>query len=148
MLAKTITYTDFNGNGVTETFNFNLTKAELLELDIESKEGLRGAFDRLVSTDDNKGIVAMFKDILLRAYGVKSEDGRRFIKSKELSENFAQTEAYSELFIDLVTDSDKAVAFLTGVLPAMSPEQQQLAKDEADKRLKELTEAKAEGNAV
>lgn len=117
MLKKTMTYTDYNGVSRTEDFYFNLSKAELAEMELTQDGGLENYLNRIVNSRDTAAIVAVFKELLLKAYGVKSDDGKRFIKSKEISEAFSQTEAYSDLFIDLATDSDAATAFVNGIVP-------------------------------
>lgn len=120
MLKKTITYTDYNGAERTEDFYFNLTKAELAEMNLSIEGGMETMIKGIIAAQDGPKLAALFKDILLRSYGEKSPDGRRFIKSPELSAEFTQTEAYSELYIELMTDEtgEKAAAFIKGVLPA------------------------------
>lgn len=117
MLKKAITYTDYEGNDRTEEFYFNLSKAELLEMELSTTGGLEKQINKIISSQDAPQIITMFKDIILKAYGEKSADGKRFIKSKELSDAFAQTEAYSELFMELATDADKAAEFINGIVP-------------------------------
>lgn len=118
MLKKTITYTDYNGNERTEDFYFNLTKAEIMEMELTASGGLTEMIKRIIAAQDTPAITKIFKDIVLKAYGHKSPDGKRFIKNDEIREEFAQTEAYSQLFMELVMDSDKAAAFINGVVPA------------------------------
>lgn len=137
MLTKKITYTDYNGVEQTDTFYFNLSKADVIEMDLEIPGGMKALLDNIVEAQDGKQIMEVFKKIILRAYGQKSADGKRFIKNKELSEEFSQTEAYSELFVELVSDADKAVAFLSGVLPTMTAEQQAEVDKEVQKKLEE-----------
>lgn len=117
MLKKTITYTDYNGNSRTEDFYFNLNDAELAEMVVSVDGGLTAMIQRIVAAQDGKQIIATFKDIVLRAYGEKSPDGRRFIKSQELRDAFSQTEAYVKLFMELSTDHDAASAFINGIIP-------------------------------
>lgn len=117
MLKKTITYTDYNDNERTEDFYFNLSKAELTEMELSTAGGLAEMIQRIVSTQDAPKIVKVFKDLVLAAYGEKSADGKRFIKTEELREAFSQTEAYSELFMELATDADAAAAFVNGIVP-------------------------------
>lgn len=117
MLRKTITYTDFNGNERTEDFYFNLTKAEVTEMEMTSKGGLTTHLQTIVEKNDAKEIIDAFKDIIIKAYGEKSEDGRRFIKNEEMQIAFSQTEAFSELFMELVTDAKASAAFVNGILP-------------------------------
>lgn len=118
MIAKTITYTDFDGNERTETFHFNLTKAELIDLETSTDGGLEKKIEKIIASKDTKEIMNMFKDIILKSYGVKSDDGKRMIKTPEVVQEFTQTEAYSELFIELATDADAATAFINGIIPA------------------------------
>ena len=113
-----MTYTDYNGNERTEDFYFNLSKAELTEMQLSEAGGMTEFIQRIIDTKDTKKIIELFKDLILKAYGEKSLDGKRFIKSKELSESFAQTEAYSDLFMELATDSKAAAAFVNGIIPA------------------------------
>lgn len=117
MLKKTITYTDYNGETRTEDFYFNLTKAEIMEMAMSENGGLDAFIERIVAERDQKKIVAMFKDIILKAYGRKSLDGKRFEKSKEISDEFQQTEAYSDLFVELSTDSKAGAAFFNALIP-------------------------------
>ena len=128
MLKKTITYDDFNGETVSEDFFFHLSKAELVELELSHQGGLSEALQRIVAAEDGKGIVQEFKNIILSAYGQRSDDGKRFIKNQQLREEFESTEAYSSLFIELVTDADAAVKFINGIIPAgMAEEAARLA---------------------
>lgn len=119
MLKKTMTYTDYNGNQRTEDFYFNLTKAEVMEMEMGTNGGMQEFLNRIVAEQDSAKIVEMFKKIILKAYGVKSLDGKRFVKSEELSSEFSQTEAYSDLFMELATDADAASAFISGILPPL-----------------------------
>jgi hypothetical protein len=118
VLKKTITYEDFNGETVSEDFFFHLSKAELVELEVSHQGGLSAALQRIVAAEDGKGIIAEFKNIILSAYGKKSEDGKRFVKNQQLREEFESSEAYSSLFIELVTDTDAAIEFINGVIPS------------------------------
>ena len=119
MLKKTITYTDYNNVERTEDFYFNLTKAELMEMEMGAVGGLSGMIEKIVSAKDAPAIIKVFKELVLKAYGEKSADGKRFIKSKEISDAFAQTEAYSQLFMELATDADAASKFVNGIAPNM-----------------------------
>lgn len=136
MLKLTRTYTDYNGVSRTEDFYFNLTQAEITEMEVSVDGGLVEMINRIVAAQDGKQIIALFKDIILRAYGEKSPDGKRFIKTQELRDAFAQTEAYSDLFMELATDSKAAADFVNGIIPAQkaakqSPEQPQLSAQNA-----------------
>lgn len=119
MLKKTFTYTDYNGVERTEDHYFNLSKAELMEMELSTNGGMAEMIDKIVKAQDAPAIVKIFKELVLKAYGKKSDDGRRFIKSEELSNEFAQTEAYSQLFMELATDADAASKFVNGIVPAM-----------------------------
>lgn len=117
MLTKAITYTDFDGETRTENFYFNLTKAELAELNLTTEGGLQNVIQKIIDSRNVPEITKWFKKIILMSYGEKSPDGRRFIKSEKLSEEFTQTEAYSELFMELLGDDVKAAEFINGLLP-------------------------------
>lgn len=117
MLKKTITYTDYNGTTRKEDFYFNLTQAEVTELEVSVEGGLVEMINRIVAAQNGKVIIETFKDIILRAYGEKSPDGRRFIKNQEVRDAFAQTEAYSKLFMELATDAKAASEFVNGIVP-------------------------------
>lgn len=120
MLKKSITYTDYNGVERTEDFRFNLSKAELMEMEMSTTGGLTEMIERIVATQDAPSIIKIFKDLILKAYGEKSPDGKRFIKSEELSTAFSQTEAYSQLFMELASNPDEAAKFINGIIPAGS----------------------------
>lgn len=118
MLKKTINYTDYNGTARTEDFYFNLSEAEITEMELSTTGGLAAMLENVVKAQDGPSIVKIFKEIVLKSYGEKSPDGKRFIKSKELSEAFSQTEAYTKLFMELATDADAAAAFINAVVPS------------------------------
>lgn len=118
MLKKTINYTDYNGVSRTEDFYFNLTQAEIMEMEMSTSGGLAEMIKRIVDAQDAPAIIKIFKDLVLKAYGVKSADGRRFMKSPEITADFEQTEAYSIIFMELATDADKAAEFVNGIIPA------------------------------
>lgn len=118
MLKKKITYTDYNGQERTEDFYFNLSKAEIMEMELGTTGGFAEMLQRIVAAQDGPTIVKIFKDLVLKAYGEKTPDGKRFVKSEELSNAFAQTEAYSNLFMELATDSKAAADFVNGIIPA------------------------------
>ena len=118
MLKKTITYTDFNGEEVKEDFFFHLSKAELVELEMSHEGGLAAAMERIVAADDKGAIILEFKRIILMSYGKKSLDGKRFIKNATMREEFESSEAYSTLFMELVTVTDSAIEFMNGIIPA------------------------------
>lgn len=117
MLKKTITYEDYDGNKRTEDFYFNLSKAEILEMEMGVSGGMTQMLNRIIAEQDSEKIIKTFKEIILKAYGEKSPDGKRFIKSEELSTAFSQTEAFSQLFMELATDADAAAKFVNGIIP-------------------------------
>lgn len=117
MLKKTVKYVDYNGEEREEDFYFNLTKAELTQMQLSEKGGLDALLDRILQTRDEPSMIKMFKEIIDLSYGVKSADGRRFIKNQEVLDDFRQTEAYSELFMELATDSEAAGEFINGIVP-------------------------------
>ena len=119
MLKKTITYTDYNGTERTEDFYFNLSKAEVMEMEMGIDGGLTEMINKIVAAKDAPAIIKIFKELILKAYGEKSADGKRHIKSGELSTAFSQTEAYSNLFMELATDADAAAKFVNGIIPAV-----------------------------
>ena len=123
MLKKTMTFTDYNGVERTENFWFNLSKAEIMEMELGTEGGLAEMIQKIVAAKDAPSIVKIFKDLILKSYGEKSADGKKFVKSQELSEAFSQTEAYSDLFMELATDSDKASEFVNGIIPNVPKDQ-------------------------
>lgn len=118
MLKKTLTYTDYNGNERTEDFYFNLNKAELVEMEMGTEGGLAEKIKKIVAANNTSAIIKEFKELVLKAYGEKSEDGKRFIKNAEIREAFSQTEAYSQIFMELATNADAASEFVNGIVPA------------------------------
>ena len=122
MLKKTITYTDYNGATLTEDFYFNLSKAELTEMELTTVGGFAETIEKIVAAQDTPALIAAFKDLVLKAYGVKSANGKRFMKTDEngrkLCDMFKETEAYSVLFMELATDDKKAAEFINGIIPA------------------------------
>ena len=117
MLKKTITYVDYNGVERAEDFYFNLSKAEVLELEMGTTGGLTEMINKIVAAQDTPTLIKIFKDLVLKAYGEKSPDGKRFIKSDEIRDAFSQTEAYSNLFMELATDAEAASKFFNGIIP-------------------------------
>lgn len=117
MLKKTITYTDYDGLERTEEFRFNLTKAELMDMELTTVGTFSKLMQKIIDEKDMVRLAKYFKELILKSYGVKSDDGKRFIKSPELSEAFSQTEAYSELYMELLGNSEYAVKFIQEVMP-------------------------------
>ena len=121
MLKKTITYTDYNGQERTENYYFNLSKAELMEMEMSTTGGWAAMMQGIIDAKDTPSLIKMFKELILKAYGEKSADGKRFVKvdnGKRLADEFAQTEAYSQLFMELALDAKAASEFVTGIIPA------------------------------
>lgn len=118
MIKKTITYTDFNGGERTEDFYFHLTKAEITKMEMSVNGGMAERIQRIVSAQDQPAIIEVFEDLIKKSYGVKTPDGRGFVKRKEDLEAFMATEAYSQLFMELATDADAAQKFVNGIIPA------------------------------
>lgn len=132
MIKKTIKYTDYDDVERSEDFWFNLSKTELIEMNFSKEGGMDKVLRRIIDTQDVKGLIDVFQDIILRAYGEKSDDGKRFIKVRDghrLSEDFAQTAAYDELYMELATDDKAAADFINGLIP------KSLAKEVAQKQL-------------
>ena len=117
MVVKKIKYTDFNGVEREEEFMFNLTEAEITEMELTTDGGLSDSIKKIISAQNTPEIIKTFKMLLLKSYGEKSADGRRFIKSEELTEAFTQTNAYSQFFMELATDDKAAIAFINGIIP-------------------------------
>jgi len=117
MLKRTFTYTDFDGNQVSDDYYFNLSKAEIMELELSAYGGLETLIKKLIEEKNSEEIVKIFKKIILMSVGEKSYDGKRFIKNDEIRNNFYQTEAYSMLFCELVQNADAANEFLRNVVP-------------------------------
>lgn len=117
MLKKTIKYEDYNGVEREEDFYFDLSEAEVLEMEAEQVGGMSNLIEKIVQAKDVPSLIKMFKGLILKAYGEKSADGRRFIKSEQLSNEFSQTRAYSKLFMELATDDKAAAAFVNAIVP-------------------------------
>lgn len=118
MIKKTITYEDYNGVTRTEDFYFNLNQAELTEMELGVDGGLTSFILKMAQKQKIPTMIDLVKKLILKSYGEKSDDGRRFIKSEELSKEFEQTEAFSSLYVELISDSDATLAFMKGILPA------------------------------
>lgn len=118
MIKKTMSYTDYNGTERKEDFYFNLSEAEVMEMEMSTSGGLAETITRIVAAQDAPAIIKIFKELILKAYGEKAPDGKRFIKSEAISTAFSQTEAYSQLFMELATDADAAAEFVNGIIPA------------------------------
>lgn len=118
MLKKRIKFEDFNGEEREEDFYFNLTKTELVKWELGTTGGLQSLIRKIVDTKDSGALLKIFDDIIGMAYGVRSDDGKRFIKSKELTDEFRQTNAYDEMFIEFMQNPDNYNEFLKAIIPA------------------------------
>lgn len=135
MLKKTIEYVDYNGNERKEDHYFNYTEAEITEMELTTVGGLSEMIKNIIDAQDGPSIMKLFKKVILGSYGVKSPDGKQFIKSEELSKKFSQTEAYTKLFMELITDAKAAADFVNGIVPKNAVE--------AAKKMSENTDANA-----
>ena len=117
MFSRDFEYTGYDGKPKKDTYWFNLSEAELYEIDLSSIRGFTGEMNKLLKEERTKEIVDAFKSIILGAVGTVSADGRKFIKNEEIREDFYRSKAYSQLFVELVKDSDKLVEFLRGAIP-------------------------------
>ena len=136
MYKKVIKFEDFNGQTREETKYFNLSKAELMEMELSTQAGVEEMIRVLIATKDNAKIVQIFKDLILKSYGIKSEDGTRFTKSQELRDAFEQSNAYSEFFMEILSSTDEQTRFINGVISGVNmPE---MKEEDAIAKLKEL----------
>lgn len=136
MFKDIIKYTDYNGIQREETFYFNLSRAELIEMELSTQAGVEEKIRLLIATKDNAQIMHTFKDLLLKSYGIKSEDGTRFIKSQQLRDEFEQSEAYSELLVKLLSDEQYQIKFINNLINGSNvPE---VNEEDAIAKLKEL----------
>lgn len=137
MFKYEVPYTDYNGVERKDTCYFNLSKAELMEMELSTQNGVEEMIRMMIVTNDNAKIVKTFKDLILKSYGIKSEDGRRFIKSQELRDQFEQSEAYSEFFMAmLANENDLQTKFINGVITGANVPN--MDEKEAVAKLKEL----------
>ena len=138
MLKKTITYTDYDGMERTEDFWFNLSKTELTKLDAELTGGVLGVLRKIIAKKDRKALVDFIETLILRSYGEKTLDGKRFVKTPEMAEEFMQTPAYDELFMSILSDTDSQTSFINGVIPqSMAKEIEQTDKKQVENALAE-----------
>ena len=117
MISKSITYIDYNGNERTETHWFNMNDAEIMDMELSITGGMSKMIEQIIEAKDTPALMKVFKDLILKSYGVKSPDGKRFIKSDEITLEFTQTEAYVKLYTTLATNTKEAIEFINGVIP-------------------------------
>lgn len=147
MLKKLIEYTDYNGKKRKENFYFSLNKAELMEMELGTVGGMQNLIQLIIDKQDIPEIIKAFKMIILKSYGEKSADGVRFIKSDELSTAFSQTEAYANLYMELISDAEAAAAFINGIVPADLVRSAEEAEDASVEEKKEpVAETEADGS--
>lgn len=147
MLKKLISYTDYNGKDRSENFYFNLNKAELMEMELGTVGGMQNLIQLIIDKQDIPEIIKAFKMIILKSYGEKSADGVRFIKSDALSEAFSQTEAYANLYMELISNAEAAAAFINGIVPPdLVRSQAEEEKQEEVKPEEAKAEATEDGN--
>lgn len=118
MIKKTLVYTDYDGNERTEDYHFNLTRTELMDMEMSLYGGLKKSIENIIKTKDNVKIYNLFKDIVRKSYGVKSPDGRKFMKSPEIFADFEQTEAFSDFMYGLLNNPEEITEFIKGIIPA------------------------------
>lgn len=117
MITKTITYKDYNDVERTETFYFHFSQAEILEMQLSTEGGFNERVQKMIDAKDQPSIIKLVKNFVLDAYGEKSADGKRFMKSEEIRRAFVENPAYSTIFMELATDAEAAAKFVNGVVP-------------------------------
>ena len=127
MYKKTITYKDFNGTERTEDFYFHLKQSTLAKMELLEEKGLAVYLEDIVKAMDRKKLVNTFEDIIRKSYGVKSDDGRRFIQNDQVYEEFTETEAYSIFFMELISDDEEAARFINGIMPEFPKDHKRLS---------------------
>lgn len=127
MIKKTYTYTDYNGNERTEDYYFNLQEAEIMKLEMGINGGLTAKINRIIAAQDVPEIMKVFDELIGVSYGIKSPDGREFIKSPEITKSFMQTEGYNKLFMDFITKEGFAANFFNELIPNV-PDSQKSAE--------------------
>lgn len=128
MYKKSVTYVDFNDVERTEDFYFNFTKAELTDMNLTVEGGLEQLLKKIVDFKDIPSLIRFFKELVLKSYGEKSPDGRRFMKTPEITESFSQTQAYSDIYMEFVTDTDSAIEFVKKIMPKDIAEEMEKAE--------------------
>lgn len=136
MFKKSISYTDYNGEKRNDTFYFNLSRAELMEMELSTQNGVEEMIRMMIATKDNAKIVQTFKDLIMKSVGIKSEDGRRFIKSQAIRDDFEQSEAYSEFLMEILSDTKAQTDFINGIINGANVPN--MTEEEAVQKLKEL----------
>ena len=148
MYAKTIKYTDYNGNQREETFYFNLSTAELIDLEWRTPGGLENYMKHIMSMMDGQALADTFKMLIEKSYGVKDPEGRRFIKNEQVLKNFTETEAYVELYVQLATDDKAAAEFVNGIFPKEAVEAARKQKEMAEKAGLQIVDTSKPSNVM
>lgn len=147
MYKKNITYTDFNGDERTDAFYFNLSDAEILELQVGYGGDMSRIMSNMLEKRDAKGLLGIITDLIRTSYGEKSSDGKRFMKNQEVKDSFVTTDAYSKLVLELLNDEKEFEKFMTNVIPAAKREalneallkrEQSLAEEPAENKVVEM----------
>jgi len=146
MHKEEITYTDYNGVQKTRTFYFALSKSDLMKLELKTPGGLTTYLEKIVNANDSPEIVDAFEKIILAAYGEKTADGERFVKSKEISDAFMQSAAYDQFFMELLTDTDKAINFVNNIVPQEEAQKQGDRDKPNVERVKEILAQRQQAN--
>lgn len=128
MLKITEKYTDYNGVEREEDFYFNLTEAEITEMELMTEGGLSAMLNRIIAAKDQAKLITVFKELVLKAYGQKSADGRRIMKNQDLTTEFVETPAYSQIYMRLATNDKFATEFVNGIIPKSLSEKAKAAK--------------------
>ena len=118
MLKKTVTYTDYNGIERTEAFYFHYTEAETLDMEMSTEGGFAERIQKIIDAKDQVSLMKLIKKFVIDAYGIKSEDGKRFIKNDKVKTEFLESPAYSKIWMELVMDDEVAADFVNNVIPS------------------------------
>lgn len=146
MLKKTITYEDYEGVVRTEDHYFNLTEAELTMIEMSESGGYQKKLEEIIQMRNAPAYIDILRNLVKASYGKKSPDGRRFMKSEEIYQEFSETEAYSQFFMDLCTSDDAGMAFILGILPKTLSTQVEKKMKEDYPEMIESANASSEAN--
>lgn len=124
MIKREIKYEDYNGNQKTKIAYFNLNKVELIEMELSKEGGLSNYYQQIVDAKNNQELARIFKELIIKSYGIKSEDGESFVKvasdGHALADDFVNSAAFEAFYMELITDTDKATAFFNGIVPKIN----------------------------
>ncbi len=133
MYHREIEFEDFNGTTRKETFYFNLSRHEVLDLEWRTPGGIENYMKTIMATLDGQKLADMFQMLIDKSYGVKSPDGRSFVKGDQILNNFKFTNAYDNLYVELATDDKAAAEFINGIFPKEAVEAARKQKELAEK---------------